>query len=386
MKKEDLVIGVHWNGEAIGGQYNSLACFSAGLVKGFRNNNVKAYSTKECFERNIVPSLTIGFNASGYYTWNEYLKNNITNIMWDCDSAFFQNKEIIDEFHTNPNFVHFSVSPTDDEAIAQFYPPLKNTYVPGGVDLDVWRKKDLKKEYDIVFTSSITDYEAKIEELRASTDPETFDLLMYLYDIWANSSNLSFWQMYNVFKAEAGLDLNLEQYSFAFKKLAYIVSHAQRVKMIEKLENFNVKIFGSGPWQKYIKGNVEYMGVGSSQESVDVMNKSKIVLHLHPSQLCQGIHDRVLNASAVEAFVMSSNTNSIQEIFSDSMCYFNPATLEGIEENVAYFLKNDDERIEKAKQASEITRTFHTWDERAKVILNMVNYNDSIRPSKYSTK
>lgn len=373
MKKEDLVIGVHWNDEAIGGQYNSIAGFSAGLLKGFRNNNVKAYSTKECFEKNIIPNLTIGFNVSGYNTWREYLRRNITNIMWNIDSMFYQNKEVIDEFHTDPNFVLFNVSPSDDEAIAQFYPTLKYTYLPIGIDVDVWRKKDLKKEYDIVFTSSITDYEAKIEELRAGTDPETFELLMSLYEIWVNTPNLSFWQMYNVFKTEAGLEFNLEQYTFAFKKLAYIVSHAQRVKMIQKLENFNVKIFGSGPWEKYIKGNVEYMGVGSSQESIDVMNKSKIVLHLHPAQLCQGVHDRTLSASAVESFVMSSNTNSVQEMFGDSMGYFNPATLEDIEENLAYFLNNDEERIEKAKQASEITRTFHTWDERAKVILNMIN-------------
>ena len=147
MDKENLIIGVHGGTQLIGGHYNVLSSFSAGLLNGFKKIGVNVHTTKECFEKNLMPNLTIGFNVTGYDTWAEYLKF-IPNIMWNVDSVFYQNIEAIEKFGTNPNFILFNVSPSDDEALNKFYPSLKHTFFPHAVDLSLWKKQDVEKEYD----------------------------------------------------------------------------------------------------------------------------------------------------------------------------------------------------------------------------------------------
>lgn len=375
MDKENLIIGVHGSNDLVGGHYNVLASFTSGLMKGFKNNGVKVYTTKECFDKGIAPNLVIGFNASGYNTWREYITHDIPNIMWSVDSVFYQNIEAVAEFNAHPKFVLFNVSPSDTEALQAFFPLLQFAYMPHAVDPELWQKKDLKKEHDVVFMSSIIDYEAKIEELRQTMDPKSFELLMILYDTWLNASNLSFWQIYQIFKKEGGLDFNLGQYNFSMKNLAYLVTHTKRAQMIEKLQDFNVKVFGDGPWEKYVKGNVQYMGKCDLLESIDIVNKAKIVLHNHPTQLSLGLHERILNASAAQTFVISSDNISIMEEFGHSMDYYKSANLDNLVESVDKHLKNDGEREEKAKKAREITLQKHTWDVRAEQILSMLNEN-----------
>lgn len=373
MDKENLIIGVHGNNDLIGGHYNVLASFTAGLMKGFKNKGVQVYTTQECFEKGLSPNLVIGFNASGYNTWREYLTHDIPNIMWSVDSVFYQNIEAVAEFNAHPKFILFNVSPSDTEALEAFFPLLQSAYMPHAVDPELWQKKDLKKEYDVVFTGSIIDYEAKIEELKQTMNKESFDLLMILYDTWINASNLSFWQIYQIFKKEGGLNFNLGQYNFSMKNLAALITSAKRAQMIEKLQDFKVKVFGDGPWEKYVKGNAEYMGKCDLLESIDVINKAKIVLHNHPVQLSMGLHERVLNASAVETFVISSDNVSIIEEFGHNMDYYKSAKFDNLVESVEKYLKNDDERIEKAKNAREIILQKHTWDVRAEQILAMIN-------------
>lgn len=372
MDKEKLVIGVHGNKELVGGHYNVLSSFSLGLLKGFNNNGIKALTTEECYEQNLVPNITIGFNVTGYQTWPEYLKHNITNIMWSVDSVFYQNLEAIEQFNTDRNFILFNVSPSDNEALLEFYPSLNHTSVAHGTDLDLWKKQDCEKEHDIVFLSSIDDLDAKVAHIKQTLPKDSFDLFMILYDTWLNASNLSFWQVYQVFKKEGGLNLNIDQYHFFFRNLTYLVTYTKRIQLIQNLQEFNVKVFGDGPWEKYIKGNVKYMGKCDLLESVDIINKSKIVLHNHPTQLSQGLHERLLNACAVESFVLTDKNLSIESAFEDSVDYFD-MNLENAAQKVQYYLENEDERIEKAKKASQIVAKDHTWDSRAKQILNMIS-------------
>lgn len=372
MNKEDLIIGVHGSDNMIGGHYNVLGSFTAGLLKGFQNNGIKAYTALECYEKGLTPNLTIGINVTGYESWPEYLKHGIPTIMWSFDSIFYNNIEAVEKFSTNPNFILFNVSPSDNESLNEFFPSLKHGYFPHCTDLNIWTKKDVKKEYDAVFMASIGDYKARIEELKTTLPKALFEVIMMFYTIWISSSNLSFWQLYQLCKKENDFNFNLNQYNFIFKNLVYLVSWTKRAQMIEKLKDFNVKVYGDGPWENYIRGNVQHMGKCDFAESIDIINKSKIVLHNQPSQLTLGLHERILNASATETFVMSTDTLSIKQEFGDNFGYYNDSTYENLEENVQYYLTHEEDRIIKAQKASKIVAERHTWDARARQIINMI--------------
>lgn len=370
MVNENLVIGVHSQFDYAADPYSVIESFTKGLIKGFQNNGAKAFTTQECIEKGITPNVVIGFNKNGQETWQEYLNKNIPNIMWSTNSIF--NDASIDEFTNNPNFILFNVSSCDNDALAKFYPNLKHTNFPHAVDLDLWKKQDCKKEYDAVLFASVIDCEAQMQDLKLRLPKVTYDFIMDICNIWTKSSNASFWQVNELLQKENNIEFPLEEYRLIFSSIADIVSSRKKIQLIKELKNFNVKIFGNGPWSKYVEGNVEYNGTCSLNESIDIMNKSKIVLHSHPQQTIFGLHERILNASAVEAFVLSTQNAGIISEFGKNMDYFE-ANFENAPILINYYLKNGNERRDKARNAHKIVSKNHTWDIRAKQVLSIID-------------
>lgn len=372
MVNKNLIVGVHGSTEIKGGQYNVLGSFTAGLLKGFKNIGAKAFTTQECIEQGLSPNVTIGFNATGYNSWRKYMIQDSPNIMWSVDSVFLNNFEIINEFKDMPQFILFNVSNADSKAIETYFPNLKHTNFPHATDLDLWKKQNTEKVIDVVLFASIGDCESIIEDIKQKTDKQTFEFIMELYALWTKYPNSSFWQIYELMSKDNSFDLPLNEYQFVFSNLAPLVSYKKRIQMIQSLKDFNVKVFGNGPWHKYIQGKVEHMGSCDIMESIDIVNKSKIVLHNHPQQIIFGLHERVLNAAATETFILSTQNAAIISEFGLNMDYFD-ANYENATTLIEQYLKNDKERQEKAKKAREIVVKNHTWEVRAKQILDIID-------------
>lgn len=373
MDKENLIVAVHYDNEEEGGRYNALASFSNGLIKGFNEIGVKCYSTKECYEKNISPNLAIGFNASGLPLWQKLLNQNVTNIMWCVDSVFYQNYDIAQQFASYQNFVMFNSCANDTEAIKHYIPKLVHGYIPGGIDLDFWKKQDVEKEYDITFFGSIDDYEAQIQKLKEIMPQLVFNLMMQFIEVALEHPGLSLWDIYLFFKKQLGLEFDASQYVLMARSISYIITYKQRVKMIQSLKDFNLTIFGEGPWEKYVSGNIKLVKGGNIKETVNLMNKSKITLHSQPFHLSGGIHDRILDASAVETMVLTAENPTLGIEFSDAIAYCNPVTYENIAEKADYYLTHEDERMAKAQKAAKIVKEKHKWSDRARNITDIVN-------------
>ena len=143
--------------------------------------------------------------------------------------------------------------------------------------------------------------------------------------------------------------------------------------MIQALKDFNVTIFGEGPWEKYITGNIKLVKGGDIRETVSLMNKSKITLHSQPFHLAGGIHDRILDASAVETLILTGQNTTLKSEFGNSIEFCNPVNYEDIAQKAEYYLKNEDERCAKAKEASKIVKAKHKWSDRAKSIMDIID-------------
>ncbi len=373
MNREDLIIGVHGRSDLQGGHYNVLSSFTKGLIDGFNHIGIKAYTIQDCQEKKLFPSLTIGFNVAGFDYWQEFLKRNITNIMWSVDSIFAQNYGVMKQFAQDLNFVLFSVTPCDFEPISEYYPLLKNAYLPHATDLDMWKKQDVSKDFDIVLFSSIKDYEQQLAELKESVGEPVFKIMMEMYNISLENPNLPFWDIYKIFQKHSGLSLYADEYAAFFSSLSYIIMNVKKVQAVQNLSDFNLKIFGDGPWEKYISGKNEYLGACDVLESIDIMNRAKIVLHPHGMQLSSGVHERILNASAVETFVLSSDALSIKNEFGENLGYYNNATFEDIADKANYYLLNTNERTEKAKNSRKIVAERFTWKNRAQEIVSLID-------------
>ena len=346
-----------------GGVYNVLASFSRGLLKGFKELGVSAFAYDECFEKKLDYDVVVGFNLAGLPHWKTNLNSPKFNLIWNVDTIFGQNFEIFKQCESFDNFALLNVSSSDFEASKKYMPNLNVIRMLHATDEDLWKEEKNEKDIDIVFFSSLYDHEKILEEYKENK--LLYGIINEMIDMMLKRPNTTFWENFNIIKSACKFDLEINDYAQLNKIVCLIVEQKQKIKMIHALSNLNVKVYGNDLWNKYVKGKVEYKGSLDLMDSIKIMNKSKISLNCQASVLNCGLHERILNASSVSVFSLVSATPFIQEEFSETFGYFNHATFEDIEQKAQYYLKNNDERIQKAKEAQKIVHQKHLWKNRA---------------------
>ncbi|MEI8388391.1 MAG: glycosyltransferase [bacterium] len=366
-------IGIYGSEKLNGGVYNMLASFNKGLHDAFKAKFYDVEYMYKYHEDKILPDLSIAFNGSGADFWEFYLNKGIPHIMWAVDSIFMHiyAAKLSMKF---PNFIFACVSTSDIKAINHFMPNLPFLYLPHAVDTDFWLPDNSEKEHDIVFLSTLQDFEEKINNFRQNWDKKRFDQFMTIYEYALQNPDKSFWDIYNYFAIIFNFDmLDLNAYYQMFNSLCYTVTYTRRVHLINKLKDFNVKVWGSPVWEKYISGNVQYMGAADIKDSLKIVPKSKIVLHLQPMQILDGLHERILNATSANSFILTDNNDVIKQSFGDTLGYYNGYTFDNLPETVNYYLNNNAIREEKSNQSRKITLQNHTWRNRVTEIFDIIN-------------
>lgn len=361
-------IGIHGHEKYEGGAYNMLASFGIGLHDAFLEKNLDVKYTREWAKENVMPNFLIGFNTSEILLWDNILKNGMFNTIWTVDSVFYHNVDVINNYRSHPNFNCICLSDDDEEAINYFMPDLQRTTLPLAVDPKLWYSDNTERPKDIVFLASIKDPEEYIEEIKPFGSMYVFYMEMYKYALSHPDKN--FWQIYNEFGLMNALDNSqYNHYSFFLKKLAYAVSYKKRIELVNSLSDYNIEIYGSGPWEKFLKGKAKYMGSVDLLDATEVLKHSKIAINLQPMQILNGIHDRIMNSSAAGCLVFTDKNKMIFDSYGDSLCYFNPKNFSGFSAQIKHYLKNDQKREIKAKAAQEITLRDHTWKNRADALI-----------------
>ncbi|MBE9040712.1 glycosyltransferase, partial [Oscillatoriales cyanobacterium LEGE 11467] len=83
------------------------------------------------------------------------------------------------------------------------------------------------------------------------------------------------------------------------------------------------------------------------------------------------LSNRLFDASACETFVISDRVAGLSEVFGEAI--ETHTTAEELHQKVNYYLKNISEQRKKARQAKEIVLANHTFDRRAKSILEVID-------------
>lgn len=372
MQDKKITVTIHNTQNAQDDIFQEKEAFANGLLNGFKQAGVNAFTTKQCIEENIPFNLAIGFDTAELDKWQKILNSNTSNIMWATDSIFSKDFKIAKTFSAFKNFILFETTQADIQATGTYLPTLKHGYVPIAADMEVFQKQECEKENDIVFFATVKDYNEIIDNLKKTMPELVFNLMMELLVLALKNPSLSFWQIYQAIKETCSLQIDADQYMLLFQNISDIVANQHKIRLVQALGSFDLKIYGNEEWKKHISGNVKYMGSCNVKESVDILNKSKIALHTHPFALASGLHPRVLNASAVQTFCLCSDTPSFKLEYGDALGYYSLKDFEDIAKQAAYFLENEEERNQKAQKAYEITKAKHTWVKRAESILKIV--------------
>lgn len=369
---ENISIAIHGDEETAykGGVYDMLASFGTGLYKALQRKCPNVKYTYEYLSQQIMPNISVGFNASCYPNWDIILNNQRANVMWNVDSVFYGNFPLIYKYHQFQTFGCICISKDDDDAIKNFIPDLKTYYMPLAIDPEIWQSDSTEKTRDIVFLASIQDVEEKIQTLRETikNNPDVFALYMEMFEYCLKNPNKNFWEVYSLFNLNRK-DANF--YSALFQELTYLVSYQRRIDMVKYLSKsgLNVEVWGNGPWDKYISGNVKHMGSAHLFDAIKIIKSAKIAINLQPMQILNGIHDRIINSSAANTLVFTDKNPEIFNSFGNNLAYIKMPDFEGLSDALNYYLKNDEKRIIKAKAAQKIVLQKHTWDARAEELL-----------------
>lgn len=372
MEEKNITVAIHNNPDAQDDIFGVKEYFAQGLLNGFKQSGAKAFTTKQCMEENIPFNLAIGFDTAELDKWQKILNCNTSNIMWSTDSIFSQNYKIAKTFAAFERFILFESTQADMQATGTYLPTLKHGYIPVATDTEVWKNQDCAKENDIVFFATVKDYNEIIENLKKTMPELVFNLMMEILALALKNPALGFWQIYQAIKETCNLQIDADQYMLLFQNISDIVTNQHKIRLIQSLSDFDVKVYGNEEWKKHISGKVKYMGCCNIKDTVEILNKSKIALHSHPFTLTSGLHERVLNAAAVQTFCLCSDAPSFKLEFGDSLGYFSQKDFDDAPKQAQYYLNNEEERIQKAYKAYEIVKAKHTWVKRAESILKIV--------------
>jgi len=374
MTNSNLVLLAEENGEY--GVANILSLFFNGIKKGFDNQNISCTWVNESKASNSQTSLS--FNVSGLEYWKEILERDFHHIMWSVDSCFYQNFHIIKDYLHYPNFHLFITEKSDPEALNYFFPEFKNYhYIPPATDYNLWKYKNEEKDLDIVYIASVRDPEEIIKEVKQTLPPNLFEDFMQMFEFLQDNPHYNVWHLYKELFLNINDNVDPQKhnylFNYLFRNLTNVLSFTKRIQMIKNMEDIGVKIWGNDIWAKYISGKNEYMGFLRTENSIEILHRAKISLNLQSLQILNTINERILNSILSESAVLCDAAPEIKKTFGDNLMYYDVKNFTNIKQKALSLLKNKDLREYKVQKAKEIVLKDHTWDSRAKSILEIIN-------------
>ncbi|NDD59492.1 MAG: glycosyltransferase family 1 protein, partial [Chlamydiae bacterium] len=177
--------------------------------------------------------------------------------------------------------------------------------------------------------------------------------------------------------------LNVGQVPFCVmhKQITMYLKGRDRVELIRSIKKFPVHIFGrhhlNKGWEAYLEGqsNVHFHPQVSFEKSLEIMRKSKVLLNGAP-QFMWGLHERIFNGLGSGALVLTNDNHIMKHCFQnkEEILLYTLGQYDDVEENLSYYLKQNQARRALVEKGAKKVREHHTWDHRAEVFIEKVNH------------
>ncbi|MEI8125614.1 MAG: glycosyltransferase [Parachlamydiaceae bacterium] len=323
------------------------------------------------------PDCTVMFNGVSPMIGNQLISDilQIPHIVYLVDTPFYAIS-----LRESPMTFFTSV----DRSVIPFYQQLgfhDMFFMPHAVEKSLSFDLGADRPYDVVMPASCIDYEGRIKGWPHIFNPEHCEVMRAAVDMVCQNRSM---QCYEALVASlearrTNVNMTDDQVQFALREIEINVRGRDRVALVRSIKRGTVHIFGRGEfscgWEKYVEGcsNVVVHPGLSFNETLDVMKKSKVVLHSCPV-FPDGSHERPLAALACGAAVISSTSLYLKEQFPEKsgvFFYDSPDSGE-IDQAVSYYLENPVERSAEVLSGRNIVMGAHTWDHRAAQIVEKV--------------
>ncbi|MCM8814261.1 MAG: glycosyltransferase [Candidatus Omnitrophica bacterium] len=140
-----------------------------------------------------------------------------------------------------------------------------------------------------------------------------------------------------------------------------------RMQTVGALQEWPVAVYGGPGWQR-LGQRVQWRGVVPYGEALRaVYCATRINLNITSPQLRGGITQRLFDASACGAFVLSDYRQDVRQLFGEAIVTYDDFA--DLRKKTAYFLTRASERHAYAQQAREKVMSRHTYAARAQALL-----------------
>jgi spore maturation protein CgeB len=256
-------------------------------------------------------------------------------------------------------------------------------FIPHGVSKDIRLDISSKRRYEVVMLSSCIDY----EEIRIKWKNK---YTLPLYKVLENASERSMSNPTISLVESLVAELN-EQLGKSnainpseinllelLDELETYIRGKDRVEAVRAVKDCQVDVFGapkqSASWEKYLKGcNAVIHDPIPYEQALNVMKESKIVLTSCPWTK-NGGDERIFAAFACGAMVISSDNVYLRHHFNEGteILFYQPGKWTRVNDLVQEYLSKPSSLEQIADNGKRKTLKEHTWDVRAKNLLNQL--------------
>lgn len=150
--------------------------------------------------------------------------------------------------------------------------------------------------------------------------------------------------------------------------------YPNRIKILDSLSEFNLGVFGDG-WKRYYKSKKlpsYYKGKAVGEDVLRLYARSKIVLNIHDPEATYGTNTRTFDILACRAFELVDFKPELEELFKvgEEIVYYKD--IEDLKTLIKFYLDNPEKRFEIAKKGQAKVLNSHTWHNRIKEVINVL--------------
>jgi len=152
------------------------------------------------------------------------------------------------------------------------------------------------------------------------------------------------------------------------------IRYRERELILSKIKDLGLNIWGNGAW-RYTSLRSYYHSYASREEIRQIHQNSKIVLGMHVFGIGgTGVNVRPFDTTGDGGFLLNHDERKdIFNLFEDGKEFVSFHGADDIRQKVQYYLSHDEERERIARAGFERTKQHHTYMDRIKEVLNMVN-------------
>lgn len=240
----------------------------------------------------------------------------------------------------------------------------RTVYMPHAVEKDLEAGVG-ERVYDMVFLGTCLDAEGRRKDWKKIFPPEICRLMQEAADKALSDDHTSFIPL---------LDDKLapEKYQRVFEEVELYVKGMDRLRILKAFPDQKIDVFGGDDgktgWKKLLKGysNIFVHPAVTFEESLRIMQQSKVVLNSSIKNKL-GAHERVFSAAACGAVVVTNDNPWMRKNFKagEEMLFYGP----NVAREVAKLLEDESKRARITEAGRNAVMQAHTWDHRAKQLL-----------------